>query len=138
MKVSAAALSFLILAATLGSPAHGSLAHESWDDEPSMVMHQLDPRGPSHGFHRPADCCPSYTSRKIRCRFMESYFVTTSGCSQPAVIFITKSGQRVCANPNKAEVQDCVRKLKQDQALEEPEQDSFELLSKLLTDKKGY
>ncbi|XP_059525639.1 C-C motif chemokine 15-like isoform X2 [Myotis daubentonii] len=122
MKVSAAALSFLILASTLGSPAHGSLAHESWDDV----------------FHRPADCCPFYIPRKIRCRFMESYFVTTSGCSQPAVIFTTKRGQRVCANPNKAEVQDCVTKLKQDLALEEREQDSFELLSKLLTDKKGY
>ncbi|XP_023600987.1 C-C motif chemokine 15-like isoform X5 [Myotis lucifugus] len=122
MKVSAAALSFLILAATLGSPAHGSLAHESWDD----------------GFHHPPHCCPSYTPRKIRCRSMESYFVMTRGCSQPAVIFTTKRGQRVCANPNNADVQDCVTKLKQDQALEEPEQDSFELLSKLLTVKKGY
>ncbi|ELK33145.1 C-C motif chemokine 23 [Myotis davidii] len=122
MKISAVALSFLILAAALGSPAHGSLASESWDD----------------GIHRPTDCCPSYTSRKIRCIFMESYFVTTSGCSKPAVIFKTKSGQRVCANPNNAEVQDCVMNLNQNQALEEPEQDSFELLSKLLTDKKGY
>ncbi|XP_014301801.1 C-C motif chemokine 23-like isoform X3 [Myotis lucifugus] len=117
MKVSAAALSFLILAATLGSPAHGSLAHESWDDEPSIVMHQLDPRGPSLGI-RPADCCPSYTPRKIRCKSMKSYFLTTSGCSQPAVIFTTKKGKIVCANPNKADVQDCVTNLKQDQALE--------------------
>ncbi|XP_059525638.1 C-C motif chemokine 15-like isoform X1 [Myotis daubentonii] len=138
MKVSAAALSFLILASTLGSPAHGSLAHESWDDEPKMMIHQLNPMGDTQVFHRPADCCPFYIPRKIRCRFMESYFVTTSGCSQPAVIFTTKRGQRVCANPNKAEVQDCVTKLKQDLALEEREQDSFELLSKLLTDKKGY
>ncbi|KAK1331301.1 hypothetical protein QTO34_009253 [Cnephaeus nilssonii] len=98
MKVPAAALSILILAATLGSPAHGSLAHESLDA----------------GFQRPSDCCPSYTSRKIRCVFMESYFITTSGCSQPGVIFITKRGQLVCANPNNAEVQDCVMNLKQD------------------------
>ncbi|XP_070250461.1 C-C motif chemokine 15-like isoform X1 [Myotis yumanensis] len=118
MKVSAAALSFLILAATLGSPAHGSLAQESWDDERRMMMHQLNPLSDTLGFHRPADCCLSYTPRKIRCRFMESYFLTTSGCSQPAVIFTTKKGQIVCANPNKADVQDCVRKLKQDQALE--------------------
>ncbi|XP_014301797.1 C-C motif chemokine 15-like isoform X1 [Myotis lucifugus] len=138
MKVSAAAFSFLILAATLGSPAHGSLAQESWDDEPSMVIHQLDPLSDSLGFHHPPHCCPSYTPRKIRCRSMESYFVMTRGCSQPAVIFTTKRGQRVCANPNNADVQDCVTKLKQDQALEEPEQDSFELLSKLLTVKKGY
>ncbi|XP_023600983.1 C-C motif chemokine 15-like isoform X3 [Myotis lucifugus] len=115
MKVSAAAFSFLILAATLGSPAHGSLAHESWDDEPSMEIHQLDPRGPSPGIHRPADCCPSYTPRKIRCRFMESYFLTTSGCSKPAVIFTTKRGQRVCANPDNADVQDCVTNLNRTQ-----------------------
>ncbi|XP_014305681.1 C-C motif chemokine 23-like [Myotis lucifugus] len=113
MKVSAAALSFLILAATLGSPAHGSLAQESWDD----------------GIHRPADCCPSYTPRKIRCRFMESYFLTTSGCSKPAVIFTTKRGQRVCANPDNAEVQDCVTNLNRTQ---------LEVLSKLLTEKQGY
>uniref|UniRef100_G1QFE8 Chemokine interleukin-8-like domain-containing protein n=1 Tax=Myotis lucifugus TaxID=59463 RepID=G1QFE8_MYOLU len=117
MKVSAAALSFLILAATLGSPAHGSLAHESWDDAfgPWEKPHTED------WFHlgiRPADCCPSYTPRKIRCKSMKSYFLTTSGCSQPAVIFTTKKGKIVCANPNKADVQDCVTNLKQDQALE--------------------
>ncbi|XP_027994506.2 C-C motif chemokine 15-like [Eptesicus fuscus] len=114
MKVPAAALSVLILVATLGSPAHGSLAHESLDAESRMVMHQLKPIIHSQGFQRPADCCPSYTSRKIRCVFMKSYFITTSGCSQPGVIFITKGGQRVCANPNNAEVQDCVMNLKQD------------------------
>ncbi|XP_015416913.1 PREDICTED: LOW QUALITY PROTEIN: C-C motif chemokine 15-like [Myotis davidii] len=118
MKISAVALSFLILAAALGSPAHGSLASESWDDETRMVMHQLNTLSDSLGIHRPTDCCPSYTSRKIRCIFMESYFVTTSGCSKPAVIFKTKSGQRVCANPNNAEVQDCVMNLNQNQALE--------------------
>ncbi|XP_070249384.1 C-C motif chemokine 15-like [Myotis yumanensis] len=138
MKVSAAALSFFILAATLGSPAHGSLAQESGDDERRMVMHQLNPLSDSLGIHHPADCCLSYTSRKIRCKSMKSYFLTTSGCSQPAVIFNTKKGKLVCANPDKADVQDCVTKLKQDQALEEPEQDSFELLSKLLTVKKEY
>uniref|UniRef100_G1QF78 Chemokine interleukin-8-like domain-containing protein n=1 Tax=Myotis lucifugus TaxID=59463 RepID=G1QF78_MYOLU len=115
MKVSAAALSFLILAATLGSPAHGSLAHESWDDEEMRQSHTVFSL--TIGI-RPADCCPSYTPRKIRCKSMKSYFLTTSGCSQPAVIFTTKKGKIVCANPNKADVQDCVTNLKQDQALE--------------------
>ncbi|XP_014301799.1 C-C motif chemokine 15-like [Myotis lucifugus] len=118
MKISAAALSFLILAATLGSPAHGSLAQESWDDEPRMMIHQRIPKQETQGSYRPADCCPYYTSRKIQCRFMKSYFLTTSGCSKPAVIFTTKGKQHVCANPNKADVQDCVRNLKQDQVLE--------------------
>uniref|UniRef100_G1PDM5 Chemokine interleukin-8-like domain-containing protein n=1 Tax=Myotis lucifugus TaxID=59463 RepID=G1PDM5_MYOLU len=113
MKVSAAAFSFLILAATLGSPAHGSLAHESWDDE--MLSWIPEDPLPVNGIHRPADCCPSYTPRKIRCRFMESYFLTTSGCSKPAVIFTTKRGQRVCANPDNADVQDCVTNLNRTQ-----------------------
>uniref|UniRef100_G1PZP7 Chemokine interleukin-8-like domain-containing protein n=1 Tax=Myotis lucifugus TaxID=59463 RepID=G1PZP7_MYOLU len=115
MKVSAAALSFLILAATLGSPAHGSLAQESWDDEMVLALLCPWPGCLNQGIHRPADCCPSYTPRKIRCRFMESYFLTTSGCSKPAVIFTTKRGQRVCANPDNAEVQDCVTNLNRTQ-----------------------
>ncbi|XP_054565345.1 C-C motif chemokine 15-like isoform X2 [Eptesicus fuscus] len=114
MKVPVAALSVLILAATLGSPAHGSPAHESLDAEPRMVMHQLNPTMHSQVFHLPPDCCWSYTKRKIRCVFMKSYFETTSGCSQPGVIFITKRGRRVCANPYNAEVQDCIMNMQQD------------------------
>ncbi|KAM6174616.1 C-C motif chemokine 15-like [Erethizon dorsatum] len=88
MMISMAALSFLIVAAALGSQA-------------SII----------HGFHHPADCCSSYTSRNIQCKFMEGYFKTSSGCFQPGVIFITKKGQRVCANPSDWRVQDCMRNL---------------------------
>ncbi|KAM5215975.1 C-C motif chemokine 15 isoform 1-T1 [Hipposideros larvatus] len=96
MKISAAALSFLVLAASLGSEALGYRIDEF-----------LDP-----GFHRPADCCSSYSSRKIRCVFMESYFETTISCSRPAVIFITKKGQKVCADPRDEGVQNCTMKLR--------------------------
>ncbi|KAF0871330.1 CCL15 protein, partial [Crocuta crocuta] len=64
------------------------------------------------GFHHPADCCTHYTPRKIRCVIMKDYFITSSGCSQPGVIFLTKKGQRVCANPFDLGVQDCMRSLK--------------------------
>ncbi|XP_063106998.1 C-C motif chemokine 15-like isoform X2 [Cavia porcellus] len=83
-----AALSFLIIAAALGSQA-------------SII----------HGFHQPADCCFSYTSRKIQCRLMEDYFRTSSGCPRPGVIFLTKKGQLVCADPSDRRVQDCIRNL---------------------------
>ncbi|CAK6438030.1 unnamed protein product [Pipistrellus nathusii] len=114
MKVSATALSFIILATTLGSPAHGSLAHESWDTEGRMVMEQMNQITESLGFHRPSDCCPGYTSRKIRCNNMKSYYLTTSGCAQPGVIFTTKAGKSVCANPNNPEVQECIMNWKLD------------------------
>lgn len=67
----------------------------------------------SHGgFHRPADCCFSYTPRKIQCVNMKDYTLTTSECSKPAVIFLTKKGQRVCTNPDDEQVQKCMSELK--------------------------
>nr|XP_019588103.1 PREDICTED: C-C motif chemokine 23-like [Rhinolophus sinicus] len=113
MKISAAALSFLVLAIALGSPAHGSPVHGSLDHELKMVIDRLEPSIHQQGMHRPADCCNVYTSRKIRCVFMESYFETSSRCSQPAVIFITKGQQKVCANPGDEEVQKCLMSLNQ-------------------------
>uniref|UniRef100_A0A8C0E518 Chemokine interleukin-8-like domain-containing protein n=1 Tax=Balaenoptera musculus TaxID=9771 RepID=A0A8C0E518_BALMU len=72
------------------------------------------------GFHRPTDCCMSYTSRNIRCAFMKDYVETTSACSRPAIIFITKREQRVCANPRDERVQKCVLDLKLRSALKDP------------------
>ncbi|XP_019492158.1 PREDICTED: C-C motif chemokine 15-like [Hipposideros armiger] len=69
-------------------------------------------QGHGQGFHRPADCCSSYSSRKIRCVFMESYFETTGSCSRPAVIFITKKGKKVCADPRDEGVQNCTMNLR--------------------------
>ncbi|XP_062969147.1 C-C motif chemokine 15-like [Cynocephalus volans] len=114
MKVSAAALSFLILAAALGSQAH--VTHDTETRKLMVSQHQFErpnrDQSKYTSFHLPADCCFSYTQRSIRCLFMKSYFETSSGCSQPGVIFLTKRGQRVCANPSDEQVQDCMRKLK--------------------------
>ncbi|XP_008566300.1 PREDICTED: C-C motif chemokine 15-like isoform X2 [Galeopterus variegatus] len=110
MKVSAAALSFLILAAALGSQAH--VTHDTETRKSTVSQHQFEHSIHHHGFYHPPDCCFSYTQRSIRCLFMTSYFETSSGCSQPGVIFLTKKGQRVCANPSNEQVQDCMRKLK--------------------------
>nr|XP_044601858.1 C-C motif chemokine 15 isoform X4 [Equus asinus] len=89
MKISTTTLSFLILAAALGSHA--------------QVI---------EGFHSPADCCLSYTSQKIRCELMTSYFETSSGCSRPGVIFLTKKGKFVCADPFNKRVRNCMTYLK--------------------------
>ncbi|XP_053517280.1 C-C motif chemokine 15-like [Artibeus jamaicensis] len=97
MKVFTAALPFLVLAAALGSPASGASRGGS------LSL--------SNGVHRPADCCPSYTTRSIRCEIMKDYFLTTSGCSKAAVIFKTRGGQEVCFHPSAEGVQECITKL---------------------------
>ncbi|KAM5308282.1 C-C motif chemokine 14-like [Glossophaga mutica] len=94
MKLSAAALPFLILAAALGPPAHASLR----------------PGSLAHGGHRPSDCCLSYTYR-IECMHMVDYFLTSSECPRPAVVFIPKMGQGICASPHIQNVRFCMEDL---------------------------
>ncbi|XP_077708350.1 C-C motif chemokine 14-like isoform X3 [Canis aureus] len=89
MKIFIAALSFFLLATALGSQIQDLHA----------------------GIHRPADCCPTLTPRKIRCENMQDFFKTSSGCSRPGIIFRTKKGRLVCANPYDLEVQNCMRSL---------------------------
>ncbi|XP_045692149.1 C-C motif chemokine 15-like [Phyllostomus hastatus] len=123
MKVSAAALLFLILAAALGPPAHGYPGSGSppQDADLGMQIRDMNQSDWSHltvlrdfgaiGVHRATDCCHSYTPRNIRCGNMESFYETSSACSQPAVIFLTKRGQKVCTNPFNERVKDCKMKL---------------------------
>ncbi|XP_054449273.1 C-C motif chemokine 15-like isoform X2 [Pteronotus mesoamericanus] len=106
MKIPAAALSILILAAALGPPARAAPAVDLGVAIPD-IQHSLQ-----GGVHHPPDCCFSYTPRKIRCRFMKCFFPTTSECHLPAVTFITKREKHVCANPSGQGVQDCVTKLR--------------------------
>ncbi|XP_069337140.1 C-C motif chemokine 23-like [Eulemur rufifrons] len=110
MKVSGAALAFLILAAALGSQAR--VIHDTETRELMMEMRELKPPIIYHDFALPADCCFSYTPRSIRCSIMKDYFVTSSECSQPGVIFYTKRGKRFCAHPSNSQVQDCMTNLK--------------------------
>ncbi|XP_053517281.1 C-C motif chemokine 3-like [Artibeus jamaicensis] len=95
MKVSAAALPFLILAAALGLPTHATFRH----------------RSPTPDARHTSDCCFSYGTQNVQCEFMEDYYETSSKCSQPAVIFITKRGQQVCADHHSRRVRHCMEDL---------------------------
>ncbi|XP_037664441.1 C-C motif chemokine 23-like [Choloepus didactylus] len=110
MTVSAAALSFLILAATLGSQAR--VLYEA--REPIMAVDQFNPPVFHENSFQPSDCCLSYTPRNVRCLFMEDYFETSSWCSRPGVVFLTKGGRRICADPRNGQVQNCMTDLKSD------------------------
>ncbi|XP_077021232.1 C-C motif chemokine 3-like [Tamandua tetradactyla] len=59
----------------------------------------------SFGADSPTACCFSYISRQIPRKFVDDYYETSSWCSKPGVIFKTKRGRQVCANPSDAWVQ---------------------------------
>ncbi|KAL8198690.1 UNVERIFIED_CONTAM: C-C motif chemokine 4 [Gekko kuhli] len=59
----------------------------------------------------PTSCCFSYTSRKIPQKLVKSYYETSSRCSQPAVVFTTKKGRDICANPSEQWVSNLVTQL---------------------------
>ncbi|XP_065503272.1 C-C motif chemokine 4 homolog isoform X1 [Caloenas nicobarica] len=58
------------------------------------------------GSDPPTSCCFSYTSRQLPRTFVVEYYETSSQCSQPGVVFVTKKGRQVCANPENDWVQE--------------------------------
>ncbi|EDM05493.1 chemokine (C-C motif) ligand 4 [Rattus norvegicus] len=63
------------------------------------------------GSDPPTSCCFSYTSRKIHRNFVMDYYETSSLCSQPAVVFLTKKGRQICADPSEPWVNEYVNDL---------------------------
>uniref|UniRef100_F7F977 C-C motif chemokine n=1 Tax=Monodelphis domestica TaxID=13616 RepID=F7F977_MONDO len=63
------------------------------------------------GSDPPTSCCFSYVSQQIHRKFVTDYYETSSLCSQPAVVFQTKRGREVCANPSDAWVQTYMEEL---------------------------
>ncbi|XP_043758925.1 WAP four-disulfide core domain protein 3-like isoform X1 [Cervus elaphus] len=59
----------------------------------------------------PTDCCFSFVSRQIPRKLVDSYYETSSQCSQPGVIFKTKRGRQVCADPSEDWVQEYITDL---------------------------
>ncbi|XP_001373192.2 C-C motif chemokine 4-like [Monodelphis domestica] len=57
----------------------------------------------------PTACCFSYTSWKIPQTRVVDYYETSSKCSKPAIIFITKKGLQACANPRDPWVQELIK-----------------------------
>ncbi|KAM8991261.1 C-C motif chemokine 4 homolog [Guaruba guarouba] len=66
------------------------------------------------GSDPPTSCCFTYTSRQLPRSFVVEYYETSSQCPQPAVVFITKKGRQVCADPD----QDWVKQYRNDLELQ--------------------
>ncbi|KAK1331366.1 hypothetical protein QTO34_009319 [Cnephaeus nilssonii] len=56
-------------------------------------------------------CCITFTNKKIPLQKLRSYQVTSSHCTQKAVIFRTKRAKDFCANPQEKWVQDRMKHL---------------------------
>ncbi|XP_051848415.1 C-C motif chemokine 3-like [Antechinus flavipes] len=56
-------------------------------------------------------CCFSYVERMIPRKFVVDYDHTSQLCAKPAIIFISKKGLRLCANPQDKWVQEYVTDL---------------------------
>ncbi|KAM9746799.1 C-C motif chemokine 3-like [Dama dama] len=65
----------------------------------------------SLGANTPTACCFSFVSRQIPRKFVDDYYETSSQCSQPGVIFKTKRGRQVCADPSEDWVQEYITDL---------------------------
>ncbi|XP_057571911.1 C-C motif chemokine 3-like [Hippopotamus amphibius kiboko] len=65
----------------------------------------------SLGANTPTSCCFSYISRPIPRKFVNDYYETSSQCSKPGVIFQTKRGREVCADPSEDWVQEYITDL---------------------------
>uniref|UniRef100_A0A7N4PWW9 Chemokine interleukin-8-like domain-containing protein n=1 Tax=Sarcophilus harrisii TaxID=9305 RepID=A0A7N4PWW9_SARHA len=63
------------------------------------------------GSDPPTSSCFFYVSRQIQRKNVIGYYETSTLCSQPAVVFLTKRGRQVCANPTDDWVQSYVEDL---------------------------
>ncbi|XP_055435641.1 C-C motif chemokine 3-like [Bubalus kerabau] len=63
------------------------------------------------GTNTPTDCCFSFVSRQIPRKFVDDYYETSSQCSKPGIIFKTKRGRQVCADPSEDWVQEYITDL---------------------------
>ncbi|NXG55027.1 CCL3 protein, partial [Hemiprocne comata] len=53
----------------------------------------------------PTSCCFSYQQRQVPRRLIASVYITSSSCTQPGVILVTKREKELCADPQAPWVQ---------------------------------
>ncbi|XP_048374734.1 C-C motif chemokine 5-like isoform X2 [Sphaerodactylus townsendi] len=58
-------------------------------------------------------CCFRYSQGRIPRNLVVDYYRISSRCPLPAIVFITKKGKQICANPTTRWVQDLVSYLEE-------------------------
>uniref|UniRef100_A0A8D2B8P6 C-C motif chemokine n=1 Tax=Sciurus vulgaris TaxID=55149 RepID=A0A8D2B8P6_SCIVU len=67
----------------------------------------------SRGPYYPSECCFTYISHKLPRHQIMDYYETSSECPKSGVVFITKKGHSICANPRDKWVQDYIKDLEE-------------------------
>nr|XP_020740868.1 C-C motif chemokine 3-like [Odocoileus virginianus texanus] len=109
MELPGAALAVLLLTAALS--AHSCSASRDWLPFPLNKDLAWSVPSLTVGSITPTDCCFSFVSRQIPRKLVDDYYETSSQCSQPGVIFKTKRGRQVCADPSEDWVQEYITDL---------------------------
>ncbi|NXY76357.1 CCL4 protein, partial [Glareola pratincola] len=63
------------------------------------------------GPYAPTECCFSYIKSPLRLSVLKDFYVTPKECFSAAVVFETRNGTKVCANPELPWVQKAMEKL---------------------------
>ncbi|XP_055260195.1 C-C motif chemokine 14-like [Moschus berezovskii] len=79
----------------------------------STLISALLPSFSSGGPHHPAECCLTYVSRAVPRQRVSSYYETSSQCAKPGIVFITKKGRYIRANPRGGWVRDYIKELEE-------------------------
>ncbi|XP_044532363.1 C-C motif chemokine 3-like [Gracilinanus agilis] len=72
---------------------------------------RLGTRGIKHDI--PTSCCFSYIRRQLPYRSVLGFYETSSLCHTPAIVFLTRKGEQICANPQSMWVRKYIFLLKQ-------------------------
>ncbi|XP_017679837.1 PREDICTED: C-C motif chemokine 14-like [Lepidothrix coronata] len=70
--------------------------------------------------YSPSECCFHYVKGALRLANLKDYYSTSRECFFPAIVFKTKNGTKVCANPEEPWVQRAVGKLQKRKELRAP------------------
>ncbi|KFP53675.1 C-C motif chemokine 14, partial [Cathartes aura] len=67
--------------------------------------------------YSPSECCFSYVKSPVRLANLKDFYTTPKECFFSAVVFETRKGNKVCANPEMTWVDKAVKSLQKRKAL---------------------
>ncbi|NWT18557.1 CCL14 protein, partial [Vireo altiloquus] len=62
--------------------------------------------------YAPSECCFGYVRGRLRAANLVGFYSTSRECFSPAIVFETKKGVKLCANPDEKWVQTTAELLK--------------------------
>ncbi|XP_063188642.1 C-C motif chemokine 5-like [Chroicocephalus ridibundus] len=72
------------------------------------------------GPHTPTECCFNYIKSPLRQSVLKGFYITPKECFSTAVVFETRNGTKVCANPAMNWVGKAVERLQKKKELRAP------------------